>query len=742
MNRKLSLVPLTALATLLCAGAAGAAEWHHAPHVLVARGAAPIQPAAARSAAESHLRAAVTELRLEGVDLRFQNDLAVGAHRTVRFTQQHAGLPVIGGSAAVRLTPGGQVKVTVLDVARGLSVSPTPTVSEAAAGAVVAELIGMTPAVPPRFHLAVLPEAEGPGRLVWNVDIFRGSHKAFRYLVDAHRGELAGARPLALDALGRVYPQSSVATPQTEDVLLVDLDPGSPQHLSGWNGNLTVTNYLAGGAQSGLEVEQSLVPSAGEDFLYDPPVDLLDGTDAFAQVGIFYHVTRIRNYFRDTHGIDTSAPTWKLTAVANMQEDGAPLDNAYFSPEGIDGAFASPNLIAIGQGTQFDFADDSDVFLHEFGHYVSGNAINYNQGQLFADEFGLSPWSGSIDEGIADYFACSLNDDSLLGEASLAPLGAARDLTDTGKRCPDDVLGEVHEDGELIGSLGWSLRTELGQALGDELVWGALTTLTAGGTFGDFARGLQLTAADMLSEGKLDDAQLAAIDAHLAARGMDDCDQLLEVSESKPRRTIMLGLDIVGQIAGASCAQLRAAGVSLQSLFHFQSTPAAGDRGIRFTVDIDPQGGNNLEWGLFVRADQHVGFATSGFLPKPNAFDYSVQKITATQGEIVIDATSNPPFDPAKTYYLAIANANCPLSVATITSAPANDPPGEGGSGGGTGSGGSGTGNNDPADPPAEDDSGCSCRAAGADDSSSGAPLAAFAGLALALAAVRRRSRS
>src|SRR5690606_35780075 len=157
-----------------------AVEWHRAHDAAIARPAGAATPADARAAAEGDLRPAAAGLRLQGVDLRFKTSLEVGSHRTVRFTQENAGLPVIRGPSAVRLGPDGRVRVTVLDVARGLAVSPSPSIDQAAARAAVAGWLGMTPAVPPRTSLAVLPEDEGPGRLVWTVDVFPATHRAFR----------------------------------------------------------------------------------------------------------------------------------------------------------------------------------------------------------------------------------------------------------------------------------------------------------------------------------------------------------------------------------------------------------------------------------------------------------------------------------------------------------------------------------------------------------------------------------
>jgi hypothetical protein len=410
-------------------------------------------------------------------------------------------------------------------------------------------------------------------------------------------------------ARGRVYPISSAVTPEVQDLELSSLDAADPQTLSGWNGNFKVVNYVDGDLTGGvpLTVEQSVGPNAGEDFLYDPPTSAEDAHDQFAQVGIYYHLTRMRDYFVSTHQIDMGAPGWKLVAVANMLEAGRPMDNAFFSGEGVGEPFRAPNLIAIGQGSFFDFSDDSDVFLHEFTHYVSANAVGYNGGQFAINEYGLSPWAGSIDEGIADYFACTVNGDSTLGEATLAPFGMARDLAKDTKTCPGDLVGEVHEDGELIGSLAWSLREKFGAKVGDKLVWGTVTLLTPNASFGDFAKALKRATGKLVTAGELTEADAGAVDALIESRGLDDCEEVLDLTGGKSQTTNMLGIDSLVFGSGASCADYRSQ-LSLQSLFHFKSKPDPAAKGVRFTVELDPDRGSDVEWSIYVRARRHVGF--------------------------------------------------------------------------------------------------------------------------------------
>ncbi|MCC6556185.1 MAG: hypothetical protein IT372_24760 [Polyangiaceae bacterium] len=743
MKRFSYVGPLTALAALLAAGGAWGAEWHRAG--VGAQGV--LGAGSPRAAAEGYLAAQAGELRLSGVKLDFQTELAVGGHRTVRFTQSYAGLPVLGRAAAVRVGAQNEVKVAVLSVARGLSVSPTPSIDAATAIAAVEVALGEGLTEEPQVALAVQPQDDGPGRLVYAVGVLASTRRAAEYLVDAHSGEIVRYRPVALDALGRVYPVSSAVTPQTQDLPLTDMVISSPQRLNGWSGNLTVTQYAGGSSQSGLLAQQSLGPNVGQDFLYNPPADPTSGNDSFAQVSVYYHLTRARDYFASTHALNMSSQSWKLTAVANAHEDGQPMDNAYFSPMGIGGTYASPNLIAIGQGSAVDFAVDSDVFIHEFGHYVTSNAVDYNQGQFAFGQYGLTPWGGAIDEGISDYFACSVNGDNILGEASLAPFGAQRDLSDTTRRCPDDTVGEVHEDGLIIGSLSWSIRGALGADLADRLVWGAITLQTPDSTLGDFATGLQQTAADYVASGQMTAQQAQTVDGLIASRGLDDCDNVLDVTATKPRRYIALGLTNLGYFFGASCGQLQGANVGLHSLFHFRVSPNPGDTAIRFIVDHDPAAGGEQDWGIYVRAGSHLGVSDQTLMP--TGAQYTALHFSGSHGELVIDANSNPPFNPSTDYYMVIGDQSCPPAYVTV-STDSQGPTGEGGGnvggGGNTGGGsagggppgtGGGSGGNDSDDSgDADGDGTCGCRVAGG---AADAPWAALAGLGLAAAAIARR---
>jgi len=735
MNRRLWLtsLPLLLLSTPAWANPNGASEFH-----FLAKPSAVAPAADYGRVAQAYLIDHAVELGLEGIDLELTEVLSLGKElrgATVRFEQRYQGLPVIGGQVAVRIGAQGAISTVVIDVTPGLRTQTIPLLDEIDARASAAGHVGTPPAVA-SAELAILPDEHG-GELVWRVQV-PTNDGGYELDVDASTGSVVVERALGMDALGRVWPISKVNTPATQDVELVSLDPSTPQVLTGFNGNLQVVNYVSGDIQMGnLVVEQTVQPNSGDDFLYDPPADPTDPSDAFAQVGIFHHLSRGEAIYREDLGVDLSGPSWKLTAVANMQSDGNPLDNAFFSQQGIQGDFAAPNLIGIGQGTTFDFSEDSDVFIHEFTHYVSHNAIGYNQGQGYANEYGLHAWGGAIDEGVSDYFACTENGDAILGEGSLALLGGARDLADTSKHCHDDAVGEVHADGEVIGSFAWTIREQLGRQIADQLVWGAMTLLTADSSLGDFATGFRQTAADLVQSGDLQQSDLDYIDTQIEARGLHECDTEVPLRRGEVRTTSTLGLDLLGQFFGASCDQLQGFGVTLQSLFHYVVTPEPGDTGIRITADVSADGPGALSYRIYARAGQHVTFASGGAVPLPAVQDYDFESaaFTGAQGELVIGPDEG--FDPNQTYHVVVVHQNCPLATVALDIEPyaGGTTTGAGGAGGGTGAGVGGGATNNPVDPedPQVVDSGCGCRVtglrAGAHNGWAGFGLLALVGL-------------
>jgi len=169
----------------------------------------------------------------------------------------------------------------------------------------------------------------------------------------------------------------------------------------------------------------------------------------FDEVGMYNYITTVHDYFSALGHTKLDKP---MKAVVHL---GTNYDNAYFSP--MEGK------LAFGDGSKFNcLAREESVAYHEYSHAVL-NSITY---------LAYSAESGAINEGQADYFACSLSNDSMLGEYVCAKMNKPflRNV-ENDLHYPEDIHGEVHADGKIWGAVLWDIRKVIGQADADLLIY-------------------------------------------------------------------------------------------------------------------------------------------------------------------------------------------------------------------------------------------------------------------------------
>lgn len=218
------------------------------------------------------------------------------------------------------------------------------------------------------------------------------------------------------------------------------------------------------------------------------PLDVPEATettraapDAFAEVSAFYHAARTLAFFRELGGgaqplggrrleLVTSARIaaglleGDLVRASGSLEALEPLPGAFYveggSPLAALFGLSSSGLV-LGQGFARDFAYDGDVIAHEVTHAVFARTFDAPRMALTTD--GASGEAGALSEAVADYFAAALAGNALIGEyaSAEAPFGLAMRSLDVPVRCPDDVIGEPHDDGRLYASALWAVRNTL-----------------------------------------------------------------------------------------------------------------------------------------------------------------------------------------------------------------------------------------------------------------------------------------
>lgn len=181
-----------------------------------------------------------------------------------------------------------------------------------------------------------------------------------------------------------------------------------------------------------------------------------------------YHANVIHDYFKNTHNFNSMDYQMKANINAGSSVNG--------SANGTDISFGS-------KGGE-EWARSSDVVYHEYTH----NVIHHIYDGWIGGGF-----STAMDEGLSDYFACTLNNDPNQGES----VGVNRDLDNLFSY---DEEESKHWNGQVIGGAAWYVRQYTGATVADKLVFKALQLSPQADTFSEFMQNM-MDADEILYSG-------------------------------------------------------------------------------------------------------------------------------------------------------------------------------------------------------------------------------------------------
>ncbi len=233
--------------------------------------------------------------------------------------------------------------------------------------------------------------------------------------------------------------------------------------------------------------------------------------DRFEQVMAYYWVTQAQLYLRSLgFGSDLPAVNAESQDVRTNQWG---VDNSYSTDH--------KDFLRFGKGG-VDDAEDAEVIVHEYGHAVHDAQV---------PGFGTSLEAGSIGEAFGDYLAVTVSEH--VRQQQGWPLAAAvtcvadwdstsytraphclRTLAED-KHYPQDVVGEVHADGEIWSQALWSIRTALGATAADRVIIDAQFRFAPDTSFAAAAQETVDTARSMYGR-----AAAKAVTAAFQARGI------------------------------------------------------------------------------------------------------------------------------------------------------------------------------------------------------------------------------
>lgn len=302
----------------------------------------------------------------------------------------------------------------------------------------------------PQAYLEVFPSADETGRMVYVVRIPAEQPLGdWEILIDAENGaevyrnnEMAFAsRPDEIpengnQGLGAVYVNHPLISSITHEILPY----------------LTKHNLI--GKYANIQNEAAPVAFNEQDQHLYPPEDT-----HFDEPQMYFYLNQIHSFFKKLGFDKLDKPV-----VAKVHY-GTNYDNAFFSPWG--------NYFAFGDGSRFNsLSREESIAYHEYSH-----------GQIAAIvSLTYSKESGAMNEGQADYFACSLSNDDKLGEWACAKMGKPYlRILENNLHYPEDIQGEVHADGKIWGAVLWDIRKAIGAETADMLIHKSFYYLKSGG---------------------------------------------------------------------------------------------------------------------------------------------------------------------------------------------------------------------------------------------------------------------
>jgi len=195
--------------------------------------------------------------------------------------------------------------------------------------------------------------------------------------------------------------------------------------------------------------------------------------DAIDESNVYHHVNSIHDFYKNSP-FNYDGMDYRMDAFINQ--------GSYYN------GWADGNNIGFGSQNGQYWARSSDVVYHEYTH----NTVYHLYGNdWIGDPNNWYTQGSAMDEGFADFFACTINNDHIQGES----VGVSRDLNNTLEWDPSE---NKYYNYRVIGGACWDLREapDIGVNYANELVFDALQMTPHAYNFADFMDNMILTDDD------------------------------------------------------------------------------------------------------------------------------------------------------------------------------------------------------------------------------------------------------
>ncbi len=401
----------------------------------------------------------------------------------VDFEQMHEGLRVLDSRVTLRLTQDGRVVLFGIDLHPEMEVDLSASASPA--GIMSAANTGMpTPLshidVDAERYILPVPSAEGLDyrvvhRAMAEFEPVNGVPGQFEILVDAASGELVSRKAKVFECAHHVSEHAHAAKPVMADITveggIVDNPALAPVTRGLPYVRVTVagTDYFADedgvvniasitsptsatvhldGRWADVVVGASGTVSSNFTTTVTPGANTInfDGSALPQELAAYYHTNVIHDFMKGFFPAFTDLD-YPFTVKVDRTDGSC---NAFYNGSSI-------NFYANGGGCPAT-AFFSDVVYHEYGHGLNNDVYAF-----FGDTYGFPGMdNGGLNEGYADVWGLSISFNPILGDGFSGPGSDVRRYDIDPKRYPEDLVGQVHADGEIIAGAWWDYGVEMG----------------------------------------------------------------------------------------------------------------------------------------------------------------------------------------------------------------------------------------------------------------------------------------
>ncbi len=406
-------------------------------------------------------------------DLVYNTTVPSESFNYVHFHQNYQGIKVLNSDLYVKLTTAGKVITFGCDVFNDINISIAPSISSSAA--MNAAQTGLNETITNasiNSNLFILPIPgfkENSYKLVYEVTIETIDNNnvpsKFYTLVNAENGEVLyrinqvqhfshpptpPAPPANTDIIitGTVYPTQPYNPSVVKPLKNLKMVESSVTYYSDSLGYYGLTNTAPTTVNFTLDGRWSRVYTGSTIPSYTATVN--PGTNNLSfnananirELSAYYHVNIVHDYMKTKFPAFTAMDNPLTTNV-----DVTGTCNAFYN--GI-----SINFYAVGGGCN-SLAQVGDVVYHEYGHGINDK---------FYQSMGGTFNNGALGEGYADIWALGITGTPVLGFGfdSADPNVFVRRYDVNKKVYPQDLIGEVHADGEIIAGAWWDTGLNFG----------------------------------------------------------------------------------------------------------------------------------------------------------------------------------------------------------------------------------------------------------------------------------------